>query len=71
MDHCCDAMRRHAEHACDRHPDPFDCPDHLIHRSPTTGAYGLIVHDGGTSSVRIHFCPWCGARLPDAVSGRG
>jgi len=26
--------------------------------------YGLVVHDGGTSSVEISFCPWCGTKLP-------
>lgn len=25
---------------------------------------GLMIHDGGTASIRIHFCPWCGIRLP-------
>jgi hypothetical protein len=58
-------MRRNAERVCDQHPDRFDCPDCLIHYSPRTRMYGLIVHDGGSSFVVIRFCPWCGNRLPD------
>jgi hypothetical protein len=61
--HCCDTMRENVERTCDRHPDRFDCPDCLVAYSERTGAYGLIVHDGGRSSVAIRFCPWCGAEL--------
>ncbi|WP_438362001.1 DUF6980 family protein [Niallia circulans] len=25
--------------------------------------YGLIIHDGGTSSIGIEFCLWCGLKL--------
>ena len=60
--HCCEDMRREAERACDEHPDRHECPDCLIHYSSPAGAYGLIVHDGGHSVVRIHYCPWCGSR---------
>jgi hypothetical protein len=62
--HCCEDMRREVERHCELHPDRFDCPDCLIHYSPRLRAYGLIVHDGGSSTIRIRFCPWCGARLP-------
>lgn len=62
--HCCEEMRRQVALTCDRHPDRFDCPDCLVHYSPRFREYGLIVHDGGSSSVRIWFCPWCGAGLP-------
>lgn len=52
-----------ASHTCAQHPNPFECPDHLVHFDPPTRTYGLIVHDGGTSSVTIAHCPWCGALL--------
>jgi len=29
--------------------------------------YGLKIFDGGTSYLEIHFCPWCGSRLPDSL----
>ena len=28
--------------------------------------YGLKILDGGTSSVLIEFCPWCGKKLPES-----
>lgn len=61
-------MRRNVESVCDQHLSQFDCPDCLLHFDETTGQYGLIVHDGGGSVVRIEFCPWCGARLGSAQS---
>ncbi len=64
MKHCCDMMRANVEKACDQHPDPFECTDHLVHFWPKSGDYGLIIHDGGRSCVTINFCPWCGAELP-------
>jgi hypothetical protein len=30
----------------------------------------LIAHDGGTSSITIDFCPWCGQRLPESQRDR-
>jgi hypothetical protein len=62
---CCEDMRREAERTCEAHPDRFDCPDCLISYSPRCQTYGLIVHDGGSSVIRIQFCPWCGSRLPE------
>jgi len=32
--------------------------------------YGLIVHDGGSSSITIEFCPWCGTQLPESLRDR-
>ena len=49
--------------SCDKHTDRGDCPDALI--AVVRGGYGLIVHDGGSSVIRIDFCPWCGSKLPE------
>jgi hypothetical protein len=65
--HCCDEMRRQFERVCDQHPDRFDCPDCFVHYSPKFREYGLIVHDGGSSSCRMRFCPWCGTKLPESL----
>ena len=65
--YCCEDMRREAERVCDKHPDRYDCPDCLIHYAPRFREYGLIIHDGGTASSRIRFCPWCGTRLPESL----
>jgi hypothetical protein len=26
--------------------------------------YGLIIHDGGSSYIKISFCPFCGNKFP-------
>jgi hypothetical protein len=60
---CCEDMARALNPECQQHEDVFDCPDTLIHRSDQYGCFGIIVHDGGHSSIKIDFCPWCGERL--------
>lgn len=67
---CCKAMHRHATHSCDQHRSVFDCPDTLIHRAQD-GRHGIIVHDGGSSFIVMAFCPWCGAKLPNAEDDVG
>lgn len=47
---------------CDQHPDPHDCADIPVIRTPY--GYALPVRDGGTSVHLIDYCPWCGERLP-------
>jgi hypothetical protein len=59
-------MRRNSENTCEQHPDRDDCPDCLITKSDFSGSYGLIIHDGSRSMIEISYCPWCGAKLPDA-----
>lgn len=65
--HCCEDMKRNVEARYKMHPDPFDCPDNLIHcgcsRLRRRYEYGIIIHDGGGSFVLINYCPWCGADL--------
>ncbi|PID04110.1 hypothetical protein CSV67_01155 [Sporosarcina sp. P2] len=61
--HCCEDMAYHATFTCDVHKDPYDCPDQLILFDKTDQDYGLLIHDGGTSSIGISFCPWCGSTL--------
>ena len=65
-DHCCPAMAQRAAFSCTVHADPFACPDAVIWYSARFREFGLIVHDGGRSSVRIGYCPWCGALLPES-----
>lgn len=63
-------MARQVQHHCADHPDPFRCPDSLVYFSSKFVEYGLIVHDGGRSTVVISFCPWCGAHLPPSQRDR-
>lgn len=62
--HCCERMTVHPEGRCPEHQDRADGPDALVRYSPELREYGLWIHDGGRSSIRIVFCPWCGAPLP-------
>ncbi|WP_425499857.1 DUF6980 family protein [Cerasicoccus fimbriatus] len=64
MAHCCDEMDAAVSHNCSEHPNPYDCPDRTIIHLERQNAYGLIMHDGGSSYVEIAFCPFCGAQLP-------
>jgi len=61
--HCCEDMDFHAHYKCDIHDNPFDCPDKTIIYNKKDNDYGLIIHDGGSSSIEFYFCPWCGSKL--------
>ena len=62
---CCSEMAEALVNRCETHGDDrFACPDMLVAYSPTFAEYGLIVHDGGASTVLIDHCPWCGLKLP-------
>ncbi len=36
----------------------------IIQYSDRFDEYGIVVHDGGNSSIIINYCPWCGKELP-------
>jgi hypothetical protein len=52
---------------CDIHSNKFECPDTIISYTKKFNEYGIIIHDGGTSSIRIRYCPWCGTKLPEST----
>jgi hypothetical protein len=58
---CCDQMTYDLGQKSELHSSRFECPDALIAKDKS--GYGIIVHDGGTSSIEIKFCPWCGSAL--------
>lgn len=62
MKMCCEKMEYFLNL---ENPNEMD-PDVLICYSPCYDEYGIIIHDGGTSCVKIHYCPWCGMKLPDS-----
>jgi hypothetical protein len=68
--HCCEAMTRQVDWHCDTYAGRYDCADALISYAAKFREYGLIIHDGGTSSIIISYCPWCGARLPESQRDR-
>lgn len=64
--HCCDSMQAHIDFRCRNHTSIYDCPDSILSFSDKYDEYGIIIHDGGTSSIVITFCPFCGTELPDS-----
>lgn len=60
---CCDAMRNDLEPCYDTHSNRFDDVDKFIYKSKDGTKYGLMIHDGGNSYVKISYCPWCGRWL--------
>jgi hypothetical protein len=55
---------------CEQHQNRHDCPDILIIYFPRFDEYSIPIRDGGSSSTTIHFCPWCGVKLPDSKRHR-
>ena len=68
--YCCEMMTAQIAHHCEQHADVFACPDALIVYTPQFDKYGIIIHDGGSASITIHYCPWCGTTLPDSKRDR-
>ena len=60
---CCSNMEDRLHWQCDQHSDPNDCPDCIVWFYGGNGQYGIPIHDGGSSYIRIDYCPWCGADL--------
>ena len=64
MPYCCEMFEADLTRTCTKHRHRFECPDALI--GPAGDGYGIYVHDGGSSVIRIRYCPWCGTKLPGA-----
>ena len=39
-------------------------PYRIIQYSNRSDEYGIVIYDGGNSSIIINYCPWCGKELP-------
>lgn len=37
--------------------------DSVIVQTSSKKIFGLPIHDGGTSFIKIKYCPWCGSKL--------
>ena len=37
--------------------------DSVITQYKKGKAFGIPIHDGGSSFIRINYCPWCGKKL--------
>ena len=63
MKKCCEKMESFIDQKCENN-NIFECPDNIIIYEEKFDEYGIIIHDGGKSYVRIKYCPWCGKELP-------
>lgn len=62
-DYCCVTLAYHISKSLNdsgeiQHED-FD----VIINKWNDGSFGIPIHDGGSSIVKINFCPWCGTKL--------
>ncbi|GAB5407534.1 MAG: hypothetical protein Aurels2KO_57650 [Aureliella sp.] len=57
-------MGRQLNYQCDQHSDLRDCADVVVLYFPHFDEFGLPIRDGGASSLAMHYCPWCGTKLP-------
>lgn len=72
--HCCPMMDDAIDgwrKGCRHHEHASECPDALISTFSDNADYGIMIHDGGTSHIRIRFCPWCGGRLDESEGETG
>ena len=53
----CVHIAYHTTNKCEKHKDPWECPDHTLVRSRRGREFGIPVRDGGSSMIVIEFCP--------------
>jgi len=58
--HCCLEMSYHL--IIDSETKEYDA-DAVITFTKKTKTYGIPIHDGGASYIKINYCPWCGKQL--------
>lgn len=66
MNDCCENMCNFTRKDNGDDASIYQNPDILIAYIPKFNEYGIIIHDGGESSIQINYCPWCGAKLPNS-----
>jgi len=54
--HCCEEMNLH-----------LNANEVAIVYLPEFREYGIKILDGGSSFQEIHYCPWCGQKLPESL----
>lgn len=64
--HCCREMEENCVVDPDWQSDAYDDADILVSYLSKFNEYGTIIHDGGSSSIGINFCPWFGSKLPES-----
>jgi hypothetical protein len=54
-------------------PELFELIDHLggsLRYVPHVREFGIVVMDGGSSKIRISYCPVTGKKLPESLSDK-
>jgi hypothetical protein len=54
-------------HCCPELKNAVEDEDIAISYAKKFREYGIRILDGGSSRLRINFCPWCGQRLPNSL----
>ena len=73
MKHCCQSMR---DQVLEDHSATEASPEVELSTQPKVlyldrfDEYGITVLDNGSSFLEIHYCPWCGTKLPDSKRQR-
>ncbi len=57
-------------HCCEEMQSALDGGEAAIEFIKKFREYGIPILDGGSSMLRIHFCPWCGKKLPETLRYR-
>lgn len=63
---CCNQMMEILNLDCNEGESSFQCSNSVMYYNEKFDEYGMIIHDGGSSYIKIDFCPWCGKKLPDS-----
>lgn len=57
-------------HECEQMLNAIVDVDIPVMYEPVFDEFGIQILDGGTSEMRLSFCPWCGCRLPESKRTR-
>jgi uncharacterized protein DUF6980 len=57
-------------HYCETMSIVLSGDEYPIAFTPKFREYGLQIQDGGSSSLVLHYCPWCAAKLPESLRDR-
>jgi hypothetical protein len=62
-DYCCLVMANNISESLDENQEIKQHDHDVIMNKWKNGTFGIPIHDGGSSVVKINFCPWCGVNL--------
>lgn len=62
MKYCCEEMKCFTDES---YEEKYGMSRVIVYDKIFT-EYGIIVNDGGNSSIIIKYCPWCGRKLIDS-----